>query len=689
MKPDHIQATAIKRDDSPFHEGELEIQERVGVREQIHQYAPRVIRNYMPDQHRDFFAGLSYLVVGVVDRGGWPIASILFGDEGCISSPSPVELVVQAVPVEDDPIAVAIVGGADIGVLGIELHTRRRNRMSGRIFNISDQGFSIGVMQSFGNCPQYIQTRFVDQIVPRTSPVRTAPTDVTKLNKAMQTLVAEADTFFIASAYQHDPEDRRSGVDVSHRGGKPGFVEILDETTLIFPDFSGNKHFNTLGNILKNPKVGLVFPDFQTGDLLYIQGEAGIIWHSDLLDAFSGAERLVSIQVKRARLLRGRMPFRWHFQEYSPALAFTGSWQAAEAMVGDNNWEPYVVRRIVAESATIISLYLERQDGEALAPYRPGQHLPICLSDPTGPDPIRRSYSLSTAFSPNHYRISVKREERGRASALLHDQVQPGSVVHAKKPQGSFFLETKTGNPIILLSAGVGITPMIAMLNALLAEEMYAPTKRPVYFLHAARNSDEQAFKKLLKDAETLWEQVSVFTAFSRPLDHDIQGQDYMHEGHFTAAVLESILGQVIQNSAVNVYLCGPSSFMADMTSALTALGVSGDRILTENFGPASLPAIGEMPDAEVVLLRSGTAGIWSSKDGPLLDYVTEKGVDVPYSCRSGSCGSCRTRLVAGTVKTLVSTNVPLADDEILLCCSVPDQSGDLGTDTGKIILDI
>jgi predicted pyridoxine 5'-phosphate oxidase superfamily flavin-nucleotide-binding protein len=140
-------------------------------------------------------------------------------------------------------------------------------------------------------------------------------------------MIGRADSFFIASVYSEDTNDFVQGVDVSHRGGNPGFVLVEDATRLIFPDFAGNKHFNTLGNIVLNPRVGLLFPDFYSGDLLYLTGRAEIIWDGPDVDAFDGAERLVRCEVESVIRVNGSLPFRGGFEAFSPVLRRTGNWQ--------------------------------------------------------------------------------------------------------------------------------------------------------------------------------------------------------------------------------------------------------------------------------------------------------------------------------------------------------------------------
>lgn len=311
-----------------FHAGERAVQARVGavVRERLAQMGPRVIRDFMPDQHREFFQQLPFVLAGTVDADGQPWASVLAAPPGFIRSPDDRHLQVHAIPLAGDPLQHTLVNGADIGLLGIEPHTRRRNRMNGVVKNPSASGFEVELSQSFGNCPKYIQARepvFVD--VPATKPV---VHESAGLDAAAHRMVSQADTFFIATAYAGEREatGAAGGVDVSHRGGKPGFVRVDDDGTLTVPDFLGNFFFNTLGNLTVNPRAGLLFIDFESGDLLYVAVTAAIVWDGPELQAFEGAQRLLKLKVVSSRRVQAALPLRWGAAELSPVLAGTGQW---------------------------------------------------------------------------------------------------------------------------------------------------------------------------------------------------------------------------------------------------------------------------------------------------------------------------------------------------------------------------
>lgn len=316
------------RTESPFHVGELAIQARMGAQERLDKLGRRMIREFLPEQHQQFFTQLPYLIVGTVDAEGHPWASIVVGEPGFIASPDDRTLQVNAKPLFGDPFASTLAEGIDIGLLGIELHTRRRNRLNGKISALYESGFTITVGQSFGNCPQYIQARMFELTGddPQTSrPVH----PITSFGAEEEAMLTTADTLFIATAYQSESAGAASGVDVSHRGGKPGFVRVDDDLTLTIPDFSGNCHFNTFGNLELNPRAGLLFVDFNQGNLLYLTGTAEVIWEGDEINSYAGAERLLRFHLERGDRIEGSLPLRWSAPEVSPFLDNTGPWTSS------------------------------------------------------------------------------------------------------------------------------------------------------------------------------------------------------------------------------------------------------------------------------------------------------------------------------------------------------------------------
>jgi predicted pyridoxine 5'-phosphate oxidase superfamily flavin-nucleotide-binding protein len=322
---------------SLFHEGEVALQRSLGMAGRMEHIGEKVVRDFMPDQHREFYARLPFIVAATVDDAGdvWP--TILTGQPGFISSRSPTSLTISAKPDPTDPAASGAQASAAIGMLGIELHTRRRNRMNGTIELQSENCLEITVGHAFGNCPQYIQLRDFEFEDEHDHPGAMPKEEAHELFEEARTIISSADTFFVASYVDRDDEIQ---VDVSHRGGKPGFVRIGDDGLMTIPDFSGNFHFNTLGNFMVNPRAGLLFVDFETGDILQIAGTAQVITDSPEIDAFEGAERIWTFRPSRVVLRRGASALRWKMREnaFSAKTLRTGSWgQAASQLAKDSN----------------------------------------------------------------------------------------------------------------------------------------------------------------------------------------------------------------------------------------------------------------------------------------------------------------------------------------------------------------
>ncbi len=285
-----------------FHAGEIELQRQAGVAERMARLGPQVIRDHMPEQHRRFFPLLPFIVIGSVDARGQPTASLLSAPPGFVWSPDPGRLRVDALPDAGDPLAQNLLPGAPLGLLGIQPHTRRRNRVNGVVLGRDGAGFSLFVRQSFGNCPQYIHPREATYVGGGASHPLIASEGFGERERA---LVAAADTFFIASAHPEAVAAREGshGVDVSHRGGPPGFAHFTDEATFTIPDYRGNNFFNTLGNLRLQAAAGLLFLDVEHGHLLQIQARTELV---DAPHPRGGAEhtgRVVRFRVESARFL--------------------------------------------------------------------------------------------------------------------------------------------------------------------------------------------------------------------------------------------------------------------------------------------------------------------------------------------------------------------------------------------------
>lgn len=306
---------------SPFHRGEQALQSRAGVRDRIESFGATFIREAMPAQHRELFARLPTLLLGALDADGQPWATMLHGAPGFVSTPDERTLRVAALPAAEDPVAPLLHEGAAVGALGLEPQTRRRNRANGMLVGVGS-GLAIRVQQSFGNCPKYIHAR---SPLPRPDRVPGAARhEGGRLGDAALALVRRADTLFIASASSRVPSPHPrggEGVDVSHRGGRPGFVRVEAAAgghRLTLPDYAGNSLYNTLGNLLVWPIAGLLFVDHDSGDVLQLAVRAELQHDGPELAAHPGAQRLLHLRVVRGRWRPAALPLAWTTPEPAP-----------------------------------------------------------------------------------------------------------------------------------------------------------------------------------------------------------------------------------------------------------------------------------------------------------------------------------------------------------------------------------
>jgi len=675
-----------------WHAGETTIQETVGAADRMEMIGQRVVRDYMPDQHRAFYAQIPFIVLGSVDQRGDAWATLVAGSPGFITSPAPTVLDIAARPGPGDPAGQGTQDGDAIGLLGIELHSRRRNRVNGVVKSGTGEILRLDVDQSFGNCPQYIQLRDMTFVGDPTVQVTASVEESVDLDEAARGLITAADTFFVASYAER--EGRRQ-VDVSHRGGKAGFVRIAADGTLTIPDFAGNLFFATLGNILLNGKAGLVFADFETGELLHLTGDATVILNSPEIAAFQGAERLWSFRPRRVIRRRGALPLRWSLRAdgWSPNALMTGDWAEAadrvRAAARAAQWRPFRVTKIVDESRFIRSFHLVPDDGAGRLPHRAGQHLPIRVTLPGADAPVIRTYTLSVAPSDTSYRISVKRE--GIVSGHLHDRIRVGDIIEARAPDGGFTLDAHEGRPAVLLAGGVGITPLLAMLRHVVYEGLRTRDIRPTTLIYAARSRADRAFDRELSElAAAAQGAVRIVRVLSDVSDAQA-GIDYEAAGRIDMALLTRILAF----ADYDFYLCGPSAFTQALYDGLRGYNVADDRIHTEAFGPSGLvrkgtPGIAVPPrppaateTVPVTFLDTGKEARWMPDSGSLLDLAEARGLAPAFSCRAGSCGTCRTRLLAGAVTYRKEPSAAVAEDEVLICSAVPAE----GTDRVQLAL--
>ena len=336
------------------------------------------------------------------------------------------------------------------------------------------------------------------------------------------------------------------------------------------------------------------------------------------------------------------------------------------------------VTAVEPESESVVSVYLADPAGGALPSAQAGQFLTLRVQPATAEQPLLRNYSLSGAPGTGTYRVSVKREEHGAASRFIHEHVRAGDLLEVAAPRGTFILRSGTA-PVLLVSAGVGATPVLAMLHSLAA----SGSAREIWWLHGARSRAEEPFAAESKSLLTALPHGHLHVCYSRPGPHDVEGRDYQSHGRLSTPALRALALPVDGDA----YICGPTSFMADVSDALVALGLDRPRIHTEIFGagPSLTPGIADSParpvhvpagepgnGAEIAFARSGLTVRWGTEYGSLLELAEACDVPVRWSCRSGVCHTCETGLMSGAVSYAPDPVDEPADGNVLICCSQP-----------------
>jgi ferredoxin-NADP reductase/MOSC domain-containing protein YiiM len=341
-------------------------------------------------------------------------------------------------------------------------------------------------------------------------------------------------------------------------------------------------------------------------------------------------------------------------------------------------FRPLKVVRLDRESRSVVSLVLEPSDGRPLTVPLPGQFVVLRLHPRADAPPVLRSYSLSGPPDSARYRISVKQEPHGIASSYLNTQLRTGDVLEVSAPRGAFTLRPGD-RPVVLLSAGVGVTPVLAMLHALAAH----PAPRPVWWIYGARNGLDHLFAREVRDLLANLPQGRSHVRYSRPEATDRLGVDFSAVGRLTVTVLKDL--GVLRES--DFYLCGPTAFLEDFTAGLGAWGVARNRIHAEIFGsgepitpgvkalprrpphaPAELPGTGP----RISFARAGLTASWDPKYQSLLEFAEACDVPVRWACRTGVCHTCECGLVSGSVTYDPEPLEPPAEGNLLTCCSRP-----------------
>eukprot|EP00754_Rhynchopus_humris_P049568 Rhum_TRINITY_DN8478_c0_g2::Rhum_TRINITY_DN8478_c0_g2_i1::g.28121::m.28121/K07006/K07006; uncharacterized protein len=616
-----------------FHAGERAVQRRVfgervaaAHREEVSNY----IRPYMPEQHTLFYAEAPWLVVGTVDAAsGFPTASVVntpVGGRGMTSTQDGVHFEIDRANFLPRDTALANLtqgpkegegaAGAPIGILGIQLHTRRRNRVNGHVVASSstDGGASTAVRfqvdQSFGNCPKYIQARDI-----RPAAAAAAASDAASvqreespgLSAAARAVVSGADTFFIATRHSAQEGSHASsvGVDVSHRGGNPGFVRVSsadDEggaDTLTFPDYVGNGFFQTLGNIELDGRVGLLFPDFASGveggRLVQVTGRA-VVQFDDR--SMNGAARTVRVAVESTVVLAGAMAHTFaRTPQRSPFNPAVGA--AADADAGLTLECTGV--RAAGRDALTLTLAATRP----IPPFQPGQYGTFRLRDADGEEATRAWTISSTpedhAYGQREVEITVKRKEGGRVSPWLHggflEQSPERPVLRLVGIEGSFVLPAEMDDAarqqasthLAFVAAGSGVTPVVSILRRLAGSYAERSTATVLYSVRTPADVLlAEDFGALLR----AWPGLSLHLTFTGRADGGTRAYERddlpralvkagVGAGRVTAGAVAEVLGEA--KSYTVAYVCGPGAFSRTVEDGLAGMA-NVAKTVTESF---------------------------------------------------------------------------------------------------------
>lgn len=335
----------------------------------------------------------------------------------------------------------------------------------------------------------------------------------------------------------------------------------------------------------------------------------------------------------------------------------------------------FVIERIVRESATIKSFYLKRADNNVVENYLPGQFITVRVKPGGEEKEIMRNYTLSDSPGKPYFRITVKKEDHGVVSKFLHDRSE-GEAIEVSQPSGDFFCTISDPRPVVLLSGGVGITPMLSMLEFITA---YEP-ERKVYFLHTSTNKAVQPMTDRLKELDARHENLSLSIHHSHPTSDERVGVDYDHDGRISKEFLKLNL----PDEPMDYFLCGPTGFLESMCQYLKDLDVPESTIHYEFFGEGKkLGADRTMKNRtstvsphsgsfQVKFTKTATEARWDSSMGSILELAESIGLSPAFGCRTGTCSTCESDITSGTIEYDPEPFLETSGDKILLCCSKP-----------------
>jgi ferredoxin-NADP reductase len=346
-----------------------------------------------------------------------------------------------------------------------------------------------------------------------------------------------------------------------------------------------------------------------------------------------------------------------------------------------NGYRKFTVARKVEECGETYSFHLVPHNGRPLPSFKPGQYLTFELHLPNSAKPLVRCYSLSDgALSDDHYRVTIKRFMKpdgtpGLISSYFADHVKEGDILNVKAPSGKFYLDVEVDRPVVLISGGIGITPMLAIARTL----THMKDPREIYFFFGCRNSQDHMFRDEMIELQEKNPNMRLHVCYSRPLESDVEGEHYNHHGRVTIELIKEIL----PSSNYEYYLCGPGPFMDSLVSGLHDWGVPKQDVKFEAFGPATVksgpkepaakPAAGEKSAIQIEFFRSQKTLAWDPQAENLLDFAEQHGITtIESGCRAGGCGSCIVAIKQGSVDYVLEPGEPPEEGSCLTCICRP-----------------
>ncbi len=390
----------------------------------------------------------------------------------------------------------------------------------------------------------------------------------------------------------------------------------------------------------------------------------------------------VKITICRQRRIRRYAEERADFCRRVEAAARAA--RASKAIPDWTGWRPFRVAAIVDEARDMKSFYFTPVDGQPLTSFAPGQYLTFRLPLPNENTPLVRCYSLSDRPRQDYYRVTIKRiaasPERpdvppGRGSNYFHNHVHVGDVLEVRAPAGTFLIDPAATEPIVLLGVGIGVTPLLSMLESI----VQTGQQRDVHVMFGFRNGGEHPFQERLAAICAENPQIRLHVSYSTPSESDVLYRDYNHHGRLG---LERVR-QVLPSNNFRFYVCGPGPLMESLVPALWDWGVPESHVHFEAFGPASVRSAShgheKTQPCEVRFERSGRAAMWDGSLASLLEFGEAAGLKMPSGCRAGSCGECMMAICSGKVTTIKQPGIPVPSGQCLTCISVP---------VGELVLD-